>query len=113
MLIPPGDELRATLVIEVGELVVVDLELGILRLVIPLSRPPWVMDPDEGPYGRGFGIPPSEVGLVGRWDGPGLPVLLLGEALDTQQGHLCRLVVGRERSSAQALLFGRSDIPSL
>ena len=78
MLIPPGDELRATLVIEVGELAVVDLELGILRLVIPLGRPPGVMDPDKGPYGRSLSIPPSEVGLVGRWDGPGLPVLQLG-----------------------------------
>ena len=64
-----------------------------------------MVDTDEGALGRLIDIPPSEVGLIGRWDRAECAVSSAGKPLDTQQAHIGILIVADEVGSTQALLL--------
>ena len=93
------------MLILIGEVVVIGTQLGVLREIVALGRAPRMVDTDEGSLGRLIDIPPSEVGLIGRWDRPERAISSAGKPLDTQQAHIGIFVVADEAGSAQALLL--------
>ena len=93
------------MLILIGEVVVIGTQLGVTGEVVALGRAPRMVDTDEGTLGRLIDIPPSEVGLIGRWDRPERAVSSAGKPLDTQQAHIGILIVADKAGSAQALLL--------
>ena len=93
------------MLILIGEVVVIGTQLGVTGEVVALRRAPRMVDTDEGTLGRLIDIPPSEVGLIGRWDRAECTVRSAGKPLDTQQAHIGILIVADEVGSAQALLL--------